>query len=140
MPEKPAQKGDEFTFSYDIEWRELDPKSNELARVTNTRQGLGGIPGQPIPEGVNKMVIDFEGPVFEGLNRDSGVKPIVEASNGEIIEPIGVYPVLGTNQWRLTFDYKQINENPVTIRAYLVNKDDKAISETWVSDATVTIK
>ena len=140
VPEKPAQKGDEFTFSYDIEWRELDPKSNELARVTNTRQGLGGIPGQPIPEGVNKMVIDFEGPVFEGLNRDSGVKPIVEASNGEIIEPIGVYPVLGTNQWRLTFDYKQINENPVTIRAYLVNKDDKAISETWVSDATVTIK
>lgn len=140
VPEKPAQKGDEFTFSYDIEWRELDPISKELARVTNTRQGLGGIPGQPIPEGVNKMVIDFEGSVFEGLNRDSGVKPIVEASNGEIIEPIGVYPVVGTNQWRLTFDYKQINENPVTIRAYLVNKDDKAISETWVSDATVTIK
>jgi len=140
VPEKPARKGDEFTFSYDIEWRPLDPKSDALASVVNTRQGLGGIPGQPIPEGVNKMVIDFEGPVLKGLDRDSGIKPIIEASNGEIIEPIGVYPIVGTNQWRLAFDYKQINKNPVTIRAYLVDKKEAVISETWVSDATVNIK
>ncbi|XQF94282.1 hypothetical protein ACOBV9_18960 (plasmid) [Pseudoalteromonas espejiana] len=31
------------------------------------------------------MVIDFEGPVFKGLDRESGIKPIVEASNGEIL-------------------------------------------------------
>ncbi|MEN8637286.1 MULTISPECIES: glucan biosynthesis protein [Pseudoalteromonas] len=140
VPEKEARKGDEFTFSYDIEWRPLDPKSKTLASVVNTRQGLGGIPGQPIPEGVNKMVIDFEGPVFKGLDNKSGIKPIVEASNGEILEPIGVYPVVGTNQWRLAFDYKQANNNPVNIRAYLVDKNDEAITETWVSDAKVTIK
>ena len=140
VPEKPARKGDEFTFSYDIEWRPLDPKSKELASVVNTRQGLGGIPGQPIPEGVNKMVIDFEGPALDGLDQKSGIKPIVEASNGEILEPIGVYPVVGTNQWRLAFDYKQTNNNPVNIRAYLIDKKDEAITETWVSDAKVTIK
>ncbi|ASM51950.1 periplasmic glucans biosynthesis protein [Pseudoalteromonas espejiana DSM 9414] len=140
VPEKEARKGDEFTFSYDIEWRPLDPKSKTLASVVNTRQGQGGIPGQPIPEGVNKMVIDFEGPVFKGLDRESGIKPIVEASNGEILEPIGAYPIVGTNQWRLAFDYKQSNNNPVHIRAYLVDKNDEAITETWVSDAKVTIE
>jgi len=140
VPEKPALKGDEFSFSYDIEWRPLDPKSKDLASVVNTRQGLGGIPGQPIPKGVNKMVIDFEGPVLQELDRDSGVKPIVEASNGEIIKPIGAYPIVGTNQWRLTFDYKQSNKNPVSLRAYLINKEGEAITETWVSDATVNIK
>lgn len=139
VPQKPARKGDEFTFSYDIEWRPSDPKPAKLATVVNTRQGLGGIPGQPVPEGVNKMVIDFEGAVLDGLDRDSGVKAVVEASNGEIIEPIGAYPVVGTKQWRLTFDYKQQNNDPVSIRAYLT-KDDKAITETWVSDAKVTIK
>lgn len=140
VPEKEVRKGDEFTFSYDIEWRPLDPKSKNLASVVNTRQGQGGIPGQPIPEGVNKMVIDFEGPVFKGLDRESGIKPIVEASNGEILEPIGAYPIVGTNQWRLAFDYKQSNNDPVSIRAYLVDKNEEAITETWVSDAKVTIE
>ncbi|WP_409439593.1 glucan biosynthesis protein [Psychromonas sp. GE-S-Ul-11] len=140
VPEKPARKGDEFSFSYDIEWRPLDPKSQALASVVSTRQGLGGIPGQPIPEDINKMVIDFEGPVLEGLDRDSEIQPIVEASNGEILEPIRAYPIVGTKQWRLTFDYKQVNKNPVSIRAYLADKKDQAITETWVSDATVTIK
>ncbi|MBU2976878.1 glucan biosynthesis protein [Alteromonas sp. C1M14] len=139
VPQKAAQKGDEFTFSYDIEWRPSDPKPDNLATVVATRQGLGGIPGQPVPEGVNKMVIDFEGPILEGLDRNSGVEPVVEASNGEIIEPIGAYQVVGTNHWRLTFDYKQSNNDPVSIRAYLT-KNDKVISETWVSDAKVTIK
>jgi len=138
VPEKPALKGDEFHFSYDIEWRPLDPKSKKLASVVSTRQGLGGIPGQPIPEGVDKMVVDFEGPILKGLDRDSNVKPVIEASNGEIIEPIGVYPVVGTDHWRLTFDYKQANNDPVNIRAYLT-KDDKIITETWISDAKVNI-
>ncbi|RBW47365.1 glucan biosynthesis protein D [Psychromonas sp. B3M02] len=140
VPEKAARKGDEFTFSYDIEWRPLDPKSKELASVVNTRQGLGGIPGQPIPENINKMVIDFEGPLLAGLDRDSGIKPIVEASNGEILEPIRAYPIVGTNQWRLTFDIKQANTNPVNIRAYLVNKQGESITETWVSDVRVNIQ
>lgn len=138
VPEKPALKGDEFHFSYDIEWRPLDPKSKKLASVVSTRQGLGGIPGQPIPEGVDKMVVDFEGPILKGLDRDSNVKPVIEASNGEIIEPIGVYPVVGTDHWRLTFDYKQANNDPVNIRAYLT-KGDEIITETWISDAKVNI-
>ncbi|MGB5445229.1 MAG: glucan biosynthesis protein [Psychromonas sp.] len=138
VPEKPARKGDVFTFAYDIEWRPLDPKSKELASVVSTRQGIGGIPGQPVPEGVDKMVIDFEGPALKGLDRDMKIKPVIEASNGEIVEPIGVYQVVGTDHWRLTFDYKQSNKDPVSIRAYLT-KEDKIISETWVSDAKVNI-
>ncbi|MGX9419196.1 glucan biosynthesis protein [Vibrio sp. WJH972] len=138
VPEKQARKGEEFSFSYDIEWRPVDPKSKQLASVSDTRQGLGGIPGQPIPEGVNKMVIDFEGPRLKGLNRESGVKPVVKASNGEILEPIGAYPIVGTNKWRLAFDYKQENSDPANIQAYLMHEDE-VISETWVSDVTVTI-
>lgn len=134
VPENPPRQGDAVTFEYDIEWRETDPEPDTSAIVVATRQGQGGIPGNPIPEGVGKMVIDFAGPALEGLDNDSGVEPVVEAVNGSIVEPFGAYRIVGTETWRLAFDFRQSDENPVSLRAFL-RRDGKALTETWMADA-----
>ncbi len=139
VPETPARKGDSFVFAYDIEWRARDPENQNVAIVVATRQGQGGIPGDPIPEGVGKIVIDFEGEVLDGLDRQSGVEAVVEANNGTIVEPIGAYPIVGTKQWRLAFDFRQSDAGPVSLRAYLRHQG-KALTETWLSDAWINIR
>lgn len=134
IPERPARTGESFTFEYDIEWRETDPQANDNAIVVATRQGQGGIPGNPIPPGVGKMVVDFAGPALEGLDTGSGVEPVLEAVNGSIVEPFGAYRVQGTNLWRLAFDFRQTGSDPVSLRAFL-RRDGKALTETWMADA-----
>lgn len=139
VPEQPVKRGDSLTFDYDIEWRTRDPETKAVASVVATRQGQGGIPGNPIPQGVAKMVIDFEGPALNDLDKDSGVVPMVEATNGRVIEPIGAYKVVGTNQWRLAFDFEQDENGPVSLRAYL-RQGDRALTETWLADAWVDVR
>lgn len=85
------------------------------------------------------MVIDFQGPALAGLDNDSGVTPVVSARNGEILDPVGAYKVVGTDRWRLIFDFRQTGAAPASLRAYL-EKDGQALSETWVSDAWVDIR
>ncbi|APX14071.1 glucan biosynthesis protein D (plasmid) [Tateyamaria omphalii] len=136
VPEGPTEKGAEFRFDYDIQWRARDPQPDGVAWVKATRQGEGGVPGDPLPEGVAKMVVDFEGPSLTGLDRDSGVVPVIDALNGRIVEPIDAYPVVGTNHWRLMFDFEQTGPEPVSLRAYLQHRD-RALTETWLTDAWV---
>ncbi|KIC47717.1 glucan biosynthesis protein D [Tateyamaria sp. ANG-S1] len=136
VPEGPTQKGAEFRFDYDIEWRARDPQPDGVAWVVATRQGEGGVPGDPLPEGVDKMVVDFEGPSLTGLDRDSGVEPVIDALNGRIVEPIDAYPIVGTERWRLTFDFVQTGPEPVSLRAFLKHRD-RALTETWLMDAEV---
>lgn len=136
VPEEPAQKGAELNFEYEIEWRAHDPLPESVATVVATRQGQGGVPGDPIPDGLGKIVIDFEGPSLTGLDRESGVIPMVEAVNGRILEPVDAYPVVGTNAWRLMFDFEQTGSEPVSLRAYLKHRG-RALTETWLTDAWV---
>ncbi|MEM6341905.1 MAG: glucan biosynthesis protein [Pseudomonadota bacterium] len=136
VPDRPTKKGAAYRFDYEIEWRAKDPFPQNVARVVATRQGQGGVPGDPIPEGIGKMVVDFEGPSLTGLNRDSGVLPIVDAVNGRILDPMDAYPVVGTKYWRLTFDFEQTGPEPVSLRAYLQHRG-RALTETWLTDAWV---
>lgn len=137
VPDGTTEKGAAFHFDYEIEWRATDPLPQTVAWVVATRQGQGGVPGDPLPDGVAKMVIDFEGPSLNGLDRDSGVLPVIDVVNGLIIEPVDAYPVVGTTYWRLTFDFKQTNsEEPVSLRAYLQHRG-RALTETWLTDALV---
>ena len=139
VPEKPVKRGDSLTFDYDIEWRARDPETLAVASVVATRQGQGGIPGNPIPQGVGKMVIDFEGPALNDLDNESGVVPMVEATNGKVVEPVGAYKIVGTNRWRLAFDFEQQGNGPVSLRAFL-RQGDKALTETWLADAWVGVR
>lgn len=136
VPDAATEEGTAFRFDYEIEWRTRDPVPEAVAWVVATRQGQGGVPGDPLPEGVGKMVIDFEGPSLTGLTRDSGVVPVIDAANGRILEPVDAYPVVGTNHWRLAFDFEQTGPEPVSLRAYLQHRG-RALTETWLTDAWV---
>ncbi|MBK0398311.1 glucan biosynthesis protein [Limibaculum sp. M0105] len=137
-PEEQPAPGEMLAFDYRIHWDERDPPST-VARVFSTRQGQGGAPGQDIPEGIDKMVIDFQGQALKGLTVDSGVEPVIEAVGGRILGPIGCRPVVGTDRWRLSFDFSADGPEPVQLRAYL-RRGDAALTETWVALATTDRK
>jgi glucans biosynthesis protein len=136
-PETQPRAGDTLAFDYALHWADRDPLPRSVATVWSTRQGRGGIPGQPIPQAVDKMVIDFTGPAIAGLDLGSGVEPVVEARNGRIVGEVSAHPVIGTERWRLSFDFasERRARDPVEIRAWL-RRNGEAITETWLGQAT----
>ena len=140
-PETQPKAGDELSFDYALHWVDRDPLPASVATVWSTWQGQGGRPGQSIPEGVDKIVIDFEGRALDGLTADSGVEPVVEAHNGRIAGLVSARPVVGTDRWRLTFDFAKEpgSRDPVEIRAWLRYKGS-AITETWLGQAVTDRK
>lgn len=130
VPRDPVRAGDEFDFAYRLHWLADEPYPAQTARVVSTRIGMGGIPGQPRPPGVRKFAIDFEGPTLAGLDRESGVEVVVDASRGAISGEVA-YPVVGTNRWRVLFDLEATGRDPVDLRLF-IRKGDTALSETWI--------
>jgi glucans biosynthesis protein len=140
-PDTQPAAGDELGFDYILHWADRDPLPASAATVWSTWQGQGGRPGQPIPEGTDKIVIDFKGPALSGLDVESGVEPVVEARNGRIVGEVSARPVVGTERWRLMFDFTSDPgaTNPVEIRAWLRLKGN-AVTETWLGQATTDRK
>ncbi len=133
-PHSQPAAGAALTYDYAIDWIARDPMLGRAAAVVATYQGHGGAPGQPIPPGVDKIVIDFAGPSLRGLDVADGVEPIVEARGGAVLEPIAARPVVGADRWRLSFDFQMAGPEPVELRAYL-RKDGQALTETWLAQA-----
>lgn len=129
-PQSPPPVGREVTYEYQLDWVARDPMPS-LARVTATRTGQGGIPGQPVPPGVIKYAIDFEGASLAGLDSDDGVVAAIDARNGKVIRP-SARRIVGTDRWRLIFDLDGAAGQPVDLRAYL-RRGDQPLSETWVA-------
>ena len=130
VPEDLPAPGTMISHDYSIHWTDRDPEP-ETAWVYSTRQGHGGIPGQPIPEDSNKLVIDFTGPALKGLTVDDGVEPVIEITGGTLLDPKGAWTVLGTDRWRLSFDFRASGPEPALIRAFL-RRGDVALTETWL--------
>lgn len=131
VSEKPVGRGDEIPLSYRLTWSKDEPHPAEVSTVTATRIGRGGIPGQPRPKGVMKFAIDFDGGYVAKLDRDAkGVEAVVNASRGELSN-IECYSVKIGTAWRMTFDIKADDPEPVDLRAYL-KSGDQTLTETWL--------
>jgi periplasmic glucans biosynthesis protein len=103
----------------------------EIGRATATWTGIGGRPGFKRPEGVRKYVIDWQGPIFDGLGRNDGVELVVTASRG-VISNAYTHPVVDQRErWRSLFDIEASGPDPVDMRAYL-RRQGNALSETWI--------
>lgn len=133
-PAATPEPGEERRYDYRINWVDGDPAPEGVARVAATRQGQGGAPGQEIPEGVDKMVIDFRGGLLGKLDVESGVEPVVTAARGRIVGKAYARPVVGTDRWRLSFDFAPEGGEPAEFRAFL-RRDGVALTETWISPA-----
>ncbi|WP_101340895.1 glucan biosynthesis protein [Cereibacter azotoformans] len=131
-PESPPQAGEERRFDYRMHWVASPPIDMPLAQTVATQVGNGGVPGQPRPEDVIKVVLDFEGAALDGHELDEDIQPRVSAPEGvEVINPF-VVRVVGTDRWRLTFDLKAApGTDTVDLRAYIAH-EDAPLTETWL--------
>ncbi len=121
--------GTALGYNYRLEWRARDPEP-EVAHTVNTFRGQGGVPGQPIPPGLQKYVIDFAGGVLAGVERREGaVEVSIDARPGRVIRP-AVRPVVGTDRWRVSFDLEGASVQPVELRVF-IHKDGVPLTETW---------
>lgn len=134
-PASPVTPGDARAFDYRIDWVDRDPEPAEVATVTATWQGQGGIPGQIMLDGADKMVVDFDGSALAGLTVEDGVEPVVTAIRGSVVSEPSARPIVGAKGWRLIFDFDMDGADPVELRAYL-RKDGQALTETWSAQAT----
>jgi glucans biosynthesis protein len=136
VPAAPARAGDALSFRYRLHWSGDAPglatPPPALARCVATRQGNGGLPGQPRPAGVRKFVVEFLGGALVDL--PFGVRPEarVEASRGSIANvfteavPNGV-----AGHWRAQFDIAAEGSEPVELRLTL-GRGAQVLSETWL--------
>ncbi|WP_109466301.1 glucan biosynthesis protein [Albibacillus kandeliae] len=127
-----AAAGSRYDLAYRLHWAESCPVTPDTACFTATRIGAGGVPGQPRPAGVAKMVCDFDPHGFDGLGRGDAVLH-VSASQG-LVDNTSVYPVAGEDYWRAIFDIDfsalpENNDDPIDIAAY-VEVRGKAMTET----------
>jgi glucans biosynthesis protein len=129
-PAAPVKARQTLAYRYRLHWADEESSPEGVARVVATRSGQGGRPGQPIPPGRRKMVVDFAGAALAGLNRQSGVEPIVSSSFGQAIEPVA-YPIEGQNRWRLMFDVDIASGQVANLRAFL-RHGGAALTETWI--------
>lgn len=130
-PAAPARSGATFELRYRLHWGAGEPQPSQGAIVTDTWTGIGGRPGHPPLPGVTKLVADFTGPGLAGLGRDSGVKPVVELSRGELIAS-SAYPLANQSaRWRLMLDIAPTSDEPADLRAWLERGPD-VLSETLV--------
>ncbi len=130
-PAAPARGGATFELRYRLHWGEGEPEPSRGAIVTDTWTGVGGRPGHPPLPGVTKLVADFTGPGLVGLDRESGVKPMVELSRGELIAS-SAYPLANqSGRWRLMLDIAPASDEPADLRVWLARGTD-VLSETLV--------
>jgi periplasmic glucans biosynthesis protein len=129
-PAAPVKAGQGLAYRYRLHWAKEEPAPEGVARVVATRAGQGGRPGQPIPPGRRKLVVDFAGAPLAGLTRESGVEPVVGSSFGQALDPVA-YPVEGQDRWRLMFDLDVAPGRVIDLRAFL-RRGGNALTETWI--------
>ncbi|MDB5480342.1 MAG: glucan biosynthesis protein [Caulobacteraceae bacterium] len=129
-PAKPVRAGDQMAVRYRLHWTAREPAAPGVAQAVATWTGSGGRPGFPPSPGVRKYVVDFEGGRLGGLDRQSGVVPVVSASPGQPKNAVA-YPVVGTHRWRLMFDIASPEGKELDLRAFLRLGED-ALTETWI--------
>lgn len=126
--------GDSRTFQYKLTWCDDLQIPNSLARTIGTWTGIAGPPGLSFKErdaNKVKVVIDFKGACFDGLDRASGVELVVDVSHG-IATDTANYPVVGEpHRWRAMFDVEATGADPADLRAYL-RFNGRALTETWM--------
>jgi glucans biosynthesis protein len=128
-PAAPVRAGDRLDYRYRLSWLDHEVSPVGLARVVATWIGPGGRPGRPRPPHVAKAVVDFEGGALAGIGRVGDVRPMVDVKRG-LVENVGVYPVVGTNRWRLMIDVTLQDADSADLQASLFHGAG-ILTETW---------
>lgn len=133
-PAAPPAPGEEFLLSYRLHWGSKMPVNPPLARVVQTRTGIGGVIGRKRTYFSHRFAIDFAGGALPMLGKNSEVEAVVTASRGEI-EIVSARPLFSINGYRAMFDVKLAGaddtDEPVNLRLFL-RSGHASLSETWL--------
>ncbi len=134
VPAVPATPGKPISLSYSISWYGDDRARPPGGRAVATRLDLG------THEDARRIVVDFEGGALGELPADAVVEGLVTASAAGSGAPESPQPaelleqqVLknpATGGWRLVFQLKSPQRDPVELRAFLRHGPD-VLTETW---------
>ena len=126
-----AEAGESREFVYRLSWGDL-PTQGDLARVTATRAGAGGVSGTAEASQGRKFVVDFVGgplPLTTNGTND-GVEPVVTASGAEIAH-VALSPLPEGGIWRLVVDAAAPQGEVVELTAHLTG-GGRRLSENWL--------
>jgi glucans biosynthesis protein len=129
VPAKPPVPGDTLAYAYTLTWYLDDPSRPPGARTVATRRDRGTV---DTPRDGYRYVIDFDGPALQALGADAEPRAVVSAGNDAKLYDQHLYKNPVTGGWRLSFQIKPKNDQPVELRAYLARKND-VLTETWSS-------
>jgi glucans biosynthesis protein len=129
VPANPPEPGGSLAYAYTLSWYVDDAQRPPGARATATRRDRGTV---DTPRDGYRYVIDFEGAALTALAAEDAPRGVVSAGNGAALYDQHVYKNPVTGGWRLVFQIKPRNEQPVELRAYLERRGDM-LSETWSS-------
>jgi len=132
IPEKTFAAGDRYAGSYRLHWGMNPPGAeSQLAQISRTLAGHGGVAGVEPQKDSRKFVIDFEGGVLREQNADAPVEAQVNVANGNLVEQV-LSKVEGYDSlWRLVLEVSADSGSTVEINASL-SSGDQRLSETWV--------
>jgi glucans biosynthesis protein len=133
-PHEPPQPGDELLCTYRLHWGRAAPLQPSLAQVTATRDGIGGVVGQPHQEFSWRFVVDFAGGGLAALARKAPVDALIHASRGRV-ELASTHALVDTGGWRAMFDLVPPDDDkrePIDLQLFL-RLDGQRLSETWVN-------
>jgi glucans biosynthesis protein len=122
------EAGKSVAFSYRMSWFGDDPGRSPGGRVLSTRRDGGTF------ENAHRFVIDFVGKDLAKLPADTVLRAVVtvgdgKGEDGELLEQQVVQnPVTGG--WRLTFQVRPSDDDPLELRAFLQQGED-VLTETW---------
>ncbi len=123
-PSDPIPGGSEYVLNYRMQWTNAPAPAPEVAQVVATGMGTGW------DAPTRLFVIDFVGDALNQLAPETSPKPIIEASEGKILNPV-VQPNPETKGWRLSFELETGEAQVVELRCHLANETTR-LSEVWV--------
>ena len=128
VPEKKPKVGEPASFDYTFHWYRDDKERPPGGRAMATRRDRGTI------EGGYRFIVDFEGARLKALPAETVVRGVLSAGGGKEIgeELVGQHVIKNTSTggWRLGFQIRPKDNNPIELRAFL-QKDDETLTETW---------
>lgn len=131
IPDQPVEPGVPLQYRYKLYWSNELPAETNLAKITSTYTGIGGVSGM-LETNKRKFVVDFDLPgkrkQIRADIKDGKIIPEVSTSEGKIIGTYLVYnPVTGGGTVYVDFEP---NNKTAELRIVL-KKDNRVISEVW---------
>jgi len=127
VPQQALRPGESYDVRYRLLWQKATERRPTTAWVVQTRRGQGHA---PLPEGVIKLTVDFDGPTLRKLPAEAPVTADLSVNGGQRLALI-VHKNEATGGWRMVVQVRRADKDkPIELRALLRN-GETPLSETW---------